>query len=1269
MKNTTFLLIMFLMASPAIGQDVNIWISHADLQTIEISLTTTVDISGFQFHILDDDDLDAVLLEVLQQPLTPGWMVTFNPNGLVLSFDMAGGIIPAGSGGVLLEFSWEVNNADGYVWLANPVVSSYGLPIEDIELGDPVFVSGGPGPNNYLDVPSEYATIQAAINAAAHGDTVVVQPGIYYENIDCSGHNIVLTSTYLFSEDWSVVENTVIDGQQQGVVVYPVYSEIIGFTITHGSYSGGAGINISGTSPRIAHCIISNNEATTGMGGGIRIADHSSAIIENVIITNNWADAQGGGLGISYNATPIIQNCVISGNESDYGGGIYLAIGHDTVIRNTVFAYNWANSNGGGIYLAQSDIDDLENLVFYGNVAANGGGGIFCALSAEATSRNSIYWANVPEQIEFDPNGLDNGMVLDHCTIQGGAAGINTNNNGTYSWLSTLESDPLFAELSNELFALLPQSPAIDAGNPAVQYNDICFPPSQETAQNDQGLYGGPQACDWDVEVHFGCTDPDAENYDPEANAENGACQYLAVPQNLVAVGGNGQISLSWSPVQQMTSRTDVQVWISDVTPQLIELYMVNDEDMYGFQLWFQVAPEFEAEFLGTFGGSAAEAGFFSTINPGGMILSYSLAGGYVPAGEGVLTYVEWSQEPDVAGDVGIENAIFSGEAGAGLSWEAAPPFYFDPALINDDLTYNIYRDGSLYVTGVTDTLFFDSGLNLFETHCYTVTAFDGTEETPHSNLACATTNAQIVPQHFVVDLQETGESSLVVIQSAVGLEPGDEIGLFDAAGIMNFGGCDYEYGELLVGSGVWTGEQLNISAIGSVDYCLSSELLLPGYVEGNPIVIKYWSAEGDYDCTINHPEFIVGDGNWGAPLTGVTIEVPESCGFNFGCVVDPYMNNMISFNFYPDQPQFADIFGEIAFVAWNDGGEYFAPSYGVDQIGNFNVLAGYKLFSAAEEQVAVFADGFPADPGQPIMWQPNRHNFFAYLPQYPLPAADVFSPFNEDILVISNDAGEYYVPGMDVYTLTTLYPCEGYQVFLQGLDPVMFSYPLQAERQSNPASTELVDYREACRTEYFLPRRTGDSQPLVITDFGPGIEVGDEIAAYADGALIGAARIADLNRALAISCWQAVEHQNISLPGFHPGDEVELQLLKVNTGELQTLSADLNEVSFGQGPLLHGSVELAGSTLLPEQIKLHPAYPNPFNATVTLHFELPDAQMIKLDIFDLQGRHVAALLNDLQCPGNHSVTWNAGDAASGLYVVQLNTGNRFQTQKILLLK
>ena len=133
--------------------------------------------------------------------------------------------------------------------------------------------------------------------------------------------------------------------------------------------------------------------------------------------------------------------------------------------------------------------------------------------------------------------------------------------------------------------------------------------------------------------------------------------------------------------------------------------------------------------------------------------------------------------------------------------------------------TFNVYRDGTLVASDIESFDYVDGGLENATQYCYIVELVDGGEVLGSSNEACATTDEQSL-QHFTDLPIETGTSSLVIIQNIDGLVPGDEVGLFDANGITNYGDCADETGNILVGAGVWTGSQLNLVGVGSVDLC-----------------------------------------------------------------------------------------------------------------------------------------------------------------------------------------------------------------------------------------------------------------------------------------------------------------------------------------------------------------------------------------------------------------------------------------------------------------
>ncbi|MFC1676117.1 PQQ-binding-like beta-propeller repeat protein [Planctomycetota bacterium] len=193
-----------------------------------------------------------------------------------------------------------------------------------------------------LLVPSQYSTIQGAIDISNDGDTIIVEPNTYYENINYFGKAIKLRSSD--PDNWETVKSTIIDGDDDGSCVVFWYHEdrnsiLEGFTLTNGigSYSYynsnffdfddegiGGGIYCKSSSPTIRNCNVTKNGQEWGgaptYGGGIALAGDCSANIINCFITDNFAHDKGPGIFIygdyPERAMSSIVNCTIANNRS-----------------------------------------------------------------------------------------------------------------------------------------------------------------------------------------------------------------------------------------------------------------------------------------------------------------------------------------------------------------------------------------------------------------------------------------------------------------------------------------------------------------------------------------------------------------------------------------------------------------------------------------------------------------------------------------------------------------------------------------------------------------------------------------------------------------------------------------------------------------------------------------------------------------------------------------------------------------------------------------
>ncbi len=359
---------------------------------------------------------------------------------------------------------------------------------------------------NTIHVPGDQTTIQAAINAANTGDTVLVAPGTYTENINFGGKAITVTS----SGGASV---TIIDGGRAGSVVTFATGEgsssvLNGFTIQNGAANfDGGGIDISSTSPTITNNVIQNNTACSD-GGGIAVSFGSPKIEGNTIQNNTQSACSGGsgGGGIALGGTgsaQVIGNVIVNNTwPSGNGGGISMNAAGTPTIKNNIIAGNTASgvspaAQGGGISLV-NDSDPLlvQNLIY--NNSADQGGGVFIsvpfgsrgpillnntiAVNLGGNQGSAVYAIGFDDQVQFFNNLMigasgSNAVFCDGTYSQQPPTFTNndafssggTSLDGTCAGQSVLNgnisTDPQFVNAGGADFHLQPSSPAVDAGS------------------------------------------------------------------------------------------------------------------------------------------------------------------------------------------------------------------------------------------------------------------------------------------------------------------------------------------------------------------------------------------------------------------------------------------------------------------------------------------------------------------------------------------------------------------------------------------------------------------------------------------------------------------------------------------------------------------------------------------------------------------------------------------------------------------------------------
>jgi hypothetical protein len=92
-------------------------------------------------------------------------------------------------------------------------------------------------------------------------------------------------------------------------------------------------------------------------------------------------------------------------------------------------------------------------------------------------------------------------------------------------------------------------------------------------------------------------------------------------------------------------------------------------------------------------------------------------------------------------------------------------------------------------------------------------------------------------------------------------------------------------------------------------------------------------------------------------------------------------------------------------------------------------------------------------------------------------------------------------------------------------------------------------------------------------------------------------------------------------------------------------------------------------TTIAPDKFELSQNYPNPFNPSTVINFSLPKSSLVTLKVYDITGKEVKTLVNELRSAGRYDVTFDASNFATGVYFYTLETENFTQTKKMLLVK
>lgn len=347
----------------------------------------------------------------------------------------------------------------------------------------------------------DFDNVQAGVDAAAGGDTVLVYPGTYTSagdrDITFYDKNIVLRGRD--GAGTTVLQNTaggghrlfyLFNGGQDTTCI------VDGLTLRGGDIAdiGGGAIHIDGTgnvtAPKFINLVIENNYGYHGGGAYVNCsAGAATPVFRNCQFLSNLANQNGGGIYCGMNGTPLVADCTFINNETAFGmgGGMHCNLNSPATVTRCWFEGNGAATFGGGFSVWRSSAV-ITNSTFLNNTAAGSGGAINCWSFASAQF-SGVTMVENSAQGEGGSIYVQGGATptFDDCIIaftkqvRGAAVACDGTGDPTFQYCCVfgnfggdalcgtatdiINEDPLFCDVTIDDLTVAANSPCLPAGN------------------------------------------------------------------------------------------------------------------------------------------------------------------------------------------------------------------------------------------------------------------------------------------------------------------------------------------------------------------------------------------------------------------------------------------------------------------------------------------------------------------------------------------------------------------------------------------------------------------------------------------------------------------------------------------------------------------------------------------------------------------------------------------------------------------------------------
>jgi hypothetical protein len=1130
------------------------------------------------------------------------------------------------------------------------------------------------------DSSANFVNVQAAIDAALIGDTILVYPGIYKGNINFDGKNVIVGSLYLTTGDTSYISSTIIDGDNFGSVVKfenfeDSTSVLSGLTIRNGLGLGkGGGIYIKGAGKNFP------SESTT--------ATYTSPTLDNLIIRDNQIGGgdnfyYGGGIYLEFSKA-IITGCTIINNTNsnqakiiDAGGGIYF-IKSNPKISNSTIGYNVA-ATGAGIY-GKTDHYSTDNYlrprftIKSTKAIGNTGDTTQSSINSQALF------------IESSQSILENCLVVD---------------NNVKSGIETSQ----YTAIINSTFA----------NNGKTEGHDIRFSSSDSLVIMNSIIFGNGKSID---------------NGDTTLASPGNIFIYNSILEGGIAGINQTIASGTWTIASEYILNTDPNFGTKSTDNYSLNRYSVGvgtgtsnrivDDKSFS-------APE--TDIAGNSrpnpSSSAPDIGAYESKFSNRFPKSFTISDGLSDDQEldytntGTSLSAHWKQFDDdstvtyeyAIGTKALNNIVDWTENATDTSVTA-----MELSLVNDT-TYNFSVRGTDYIGQVSDTIttdgvYVDFEIPVINTISESVNDLDWYGLDRRGKIVTVISDNTGIAKHEYsistvadsVDASgkpaiddnvlawfkgDTNSVSINLIDLIEGLYYYSNARVTDFAGNVSeevsSDGFQMDLKAPIAGTVTktqiapdqiilsWSGFSDQTSGISQYEYSLGSQ---PGSAD----VIKRTITDGNIDSTViqlnDSLKLINGNTYYG------TIYAADSASNETAAT-----SNKLVYDLYFGEPSITNVSHESG--------------------SQLNILDDANITFTVSEPFASFVASIESSVGDSILFteQVADSTQFSINLQAPFTSGDdITLTINELIDYLGNSSDnqqyKYSVSFLADYDADSTIGITDLSTFVEGWDTNNPKYELGPVTGTaphfKPAPDGVFNNRDGMaftRMWHWDKNKSGKMLAKFFADEGSAINTtinNDHILVYPPMGTHALEILLDYSitdiefsantstgigeKGITLSKVDTLTGNLILQAAYFEANSLSIRI-DYNHLQKKYVNVNLSYQFIGKGNIvLSAGTHAMELEPIPKKFALHQNYPNPFNPVTTINYDLPTDAHVKIVIYDILGREVIELVNQQMPAGHQTLTWNTRNffgqpVSAGIYFYQIQASGFIKTRKMVLLK